>query len=38
MALLLLVYTVVETDSHAWTSARTLGGLAVVIVLGVAFA
>ena len=38
MALLLLVYTVVETDSHAWTSARTLGGLAVVIVLGIAFA
>jgi EmrB/QacA subfamily drug resistance transporter len=38
MALLLLVYTVVETDSHAWTSARTLGGLAVVIVLGLAFA
>jgi EmrB/QacA subfamily drug resistance transporter len=37
-ALLLLVYTVVETDSHAWTSARTLGGLAVVIVLGAAFA
>ena len=28
MALLLLVYTVVETDSHAWTLARTLGGLA----------
>jgi len=38
MALLLLVYTVVETDSNAWTSARTLGGLAVVIVLGIAFA
>jgi EmrB/QacA subfamily drug resistance transporter len=38
MALLLLVYTVVETDSHAWTSARTLGGLALVIVLGIAFA
>ena len=35
MALLLLVYTVVETDRHAWTSARTLGGLAVVILLGV---
>ena len=30
MALLLLVYTVVQTDSHPWTSARTLGGLAVV--------
>jgi predicted MFS family arabinose efflux permease len=38
MALLLLVYTVVETDSHAWTSARTLGGLAVVILVAVAFA
>jgi EmrB/QacA subfamily drug resistance transporter len=38
MALLLLVYTVVETDSHAWTSARTLGGLALVVALGVAFA
>jgi EmrB/QacA subfamily drug resistance transporter len=38
MALLLLVYTVVETDSHGWTSAGTLGGLAVVIVLGLAFA
>jgi EmrB/QacA subfamily drug resistance transporter len=38
MALLLLVYTVVETDSHPWTSARTLGSLAVVVVLGIAFA
>ena len=38
MALLLLVYTVVETDTHAWTSARTLGGLAIVIMLGLAFA
>src|SRR6201999_841558 len=38
LALLLLVYTVVQTDGHAWTSARTLGGLAVVVVLGVAFA
>lgn len=36
--LLLLVYTVVETNSHHWTSARTLGGFAVVIALGVAFA
>ena len=38
LALLLLVYTVVETDSHAWTSARTLGGLAVSGLLGAAFA
>ncbi len=38
MALLLLVYTVVETDSHAWTSARTLGGLALVVALGLGFA
>ena len=38
VALLLLVYTVVETDSHAWASARTLGGLAVVVMLGLAFA
>jgi EmrB/QacA subfamily drug resistance transporter len=37
LALLLLVYTVVETDSHAWTSARTLGGLAAVVALGAAF-
>ena len=26
-----------ETDSHPWTSARTLGGLAVALALGVAF-
>ena len=38
LALLLLVYTVVQTDSHAWTSARTLGGFAVVALLGAAFA
>src|SRR6201986_1172166 len=37
LALLVLVYTVVETDSHPWTSARTLGGLAVVAVLGALF-
>jgi EmrB/QacA subfamily drug resistance transporter len=35
--LLLLVYTVVETDSHGWTSTSTLGGLAAVAVLGVLF-
>ena len=38
LALLLLVYAVVETDSHAWTSARTLGGLAGVVLLALAFA
>jgi EmrB/QacA subfamily drug resistance transporter len=37
IGLLLLVYTVVETDHHGWTSARTLGGLAIVIVLGIVF-
>jgi EmrB/QacA subfamily drug resistance transporter len=35
--LLLLVYTVVETDSHGWGSPRTLGGLAVVAMLGALF-
>jgi EmrB/QacA subfamily drug resistance transporter len=38
LGLLLLVYTVVETDSHAWTSARTVGGLAGVVLLAIAFA
>jgi EmrB/QacA subfamily drug resistance transporter len=38
LALLLLVYTVVETDSHPWASARTLAGLAGVVVLAIAFA
>jgi EmrB/QacA subfamily drug resistance transporter len=37
-ALLLLVYTVVQTDRYAWTSAHTLGGLAAVLALGIAFA
>jgi MFS family permease len=37
LGLLLLVYTVVQTDTHAWTSARTLGGLAVVVLLGTGF-
>jgi EmrB/QacA subfamily drug resistance transporter len=37
LALLTLVYTVVETATHAWTSARTLGGLALVIALAIAF-
>ncbi|HTU95714.1 MAG TPA: MFS transporter [Solirubrobacteraceae bacterium] len=36
--LLLLVYTVVQTDSHSWTSARTLGGLAMVVALAAGFA
>lgn len=35
--LLLLVYTVVETESHGWSSVRTLGGLAVVALLGALF-
>lgn len=38
LALLLLVYTVVQTDTFAWTSTRTLGGLAAVVVLGLLFA
>ena len=38
LALLALVYTVVQTDSHAWTSARTLGGFGVAVLLGAAFA
>jgi EmrB/QacA subfamily drug resistance transporter len=38
LALLLLVYTVVQTDHHAWTSAATLGGLALVLVMGIVFA
>jgi EmrB/QacA subfamily drug resistance transporter len=38
LSLLVLVYTVVQTDTYAWTSARTLGGFALAIALGVAFA
>jgi EmrB/QacA subfamily drug resistance transporter len=37
-ALLLLVFTVVETDGAGWTSGRTLGGFAAVAVLGLLFA
>jgi EmrB/QacA subfamily drug resistance transporter len=37
-SLLVLVYSVVQTDSYAWTSARTLGGLGLALVLGLAFA
>jgi EmrB/QacA subfamily drug resistance transporter len=36
-ALLLLVFTIVETDRHGWGSARTLLGLAGAGVLGIAF-
>jgi EmrB/QacA subfamily drug resistance transporter len=35
--LLTLVYTVVETSTYSWTSARTLGGFAVAIVFAVGF-
>jgi EmrB/QacA subfamily drug resistance transporter len=35
--LLLLVFTLVETDQHGWTSARTLGGFAVALALIAAF-
>jgi EmrB/QacA subfamily drug resistance transporter len=38
LALLVLVYTVVQTDTYAWTSARTLGGFALVVLLGAGFA
>lgn len=34
MALLLLVFTVVETDDAGWTSVRTLGSFAAVVGLG----
>jgi EmrB/QacA subfamily drug resistance transporter len=37
LALLLLVFTVVETEGAGWTSARTLGGFAGVVLLAVAF-
>lgn len=36
-SLLLLVYSVVETSTYAWTSTRTLAGLALSAVLGIAF-
>jgi hypothetical protein len=38
MSLLVLVYSVVQTDTYAWISARTLGGLGLALLLGVAFA
>jgi EmrB/QacA subfamily drug resistance transporter len=34
---LLLVFTVIRTDEHGWTSATTLGGLATVAALVTAF-
>jgi EmrB/QacA subfamily drug resistance transporter len=37
-ALLVFTLTVIRTDHHAWTSAWTLGGLAVAVVLGLAAA
>jgi MFS family permease len=36
-AMLLLVWTVVEAGSNGWGSAATIGSLAVVVLLGVAF-
>ncbi len=38
LAVLLLVYTVVETDTHPWSSGRTLLGLAGAGVLALGFA
>ena len=38
LALLLLVFTVVETDDAGWGSARTLLSFALVVVLGTVFA
>ncbi|NUU20980.1 MAG: MFS transporter, partial [Streptomycetaceae bacterium] len=38
LAVLLLVYTVVETDTHPWGSARTLLGLGGAAVLALGFA
>ncbi len=35
--LLALIYTVMETTDHGWTSGRTLGGLALAVVLLIAF-
>ncbi|WP_349239849.1 MFS transporter [Patulibacter sp. SYSU D01012] len=37
LALLLLVFTVVETEHAGWASARTLGGFALVVLLALAF-
>jgi EmrB/QacA subfamily drug resistance transporter len=38
MSLLVLVYSVVQTDTYAWISARTLGGIALALLLAIAFA
>lgn len=38
LAVLLLVYTVVETDTHPWGSGRTIAGLAGAAVLALGFA
>jgi MFS family permease len=38
LAMLLLVYTIVEAPGYGWGSARTIGQLAVVVVLLAAFA
>jgi EmrB/QacA subfamily drug resistance transporter len=37
-SLLVLVYSVVQTDTYAWISARTLGGLGLALALGLIFA
>ena len=37
LSLLLLVYTVVETEDHGWTSARSLAGFAGAAVLALIF-
>ncbi|WP_435600977.1 MFS transporter [Streptomyces sp. C10-9-1] len=36
-AVSVLVYAVIRTDSHAWGSPQTLGGLALALLLGAAF-
>lgn len=36
-SLLVLVYSVVETSTHAWLSIETLGGLAIALLLGAGF-
>ena len=36
-AMALLIYTIIEAPNHGWSSARTLGGFALVALLGGAF-
>jgi EmrB/QacA subfamily drug resistance transporter len=36
-AMALLIYTIIEAPVHGWNSARSLGGFALVAVLGAAF-